>query len=384
MRPAPTPDFETLSGSLRRFLTEEVIPLQRRERLELDLLPPRELRLQVRRRSRELGFYGIDMPAEVGGGGASFATRIRVEIEAFRHLTPFFDDIVGGPGGPTPVLLACAKDQRARYLEPLVSGERTTCFALTEPGAGSDATALRTRAERRGDRFVVNGAKSVITNAVHADFALVFAVTDPERGARGGISCLIVDADTPGYRVVRGHDCMGFRQFQGELAFEDCEVPAENLLGAEGFGFASALAWINTNRVRTSAMALGHARGLLDRCIAHARSRSQFGRPIGTFQAIQLQLANMATELFAGERMALHVAEQVDAGADIRTEAAMTKLYCTEMVNRAAATAVQVHGAAGCLREGEIESIYRQVRVLTIVEGTSDIQRLAIARALLR
>ncbi len=377
-------DFEILSGSLRRFLVDEVIPLQRRERLELDVLPPRELRLHVRRRSRELGFYGIDMPAEVGGGGASFATRIRLEIEAFRQLTPFFDDIVGGPGGPTSVMLAASKDQRARYLEPLVAGERTTCFALTETGAGSDATALRTRAERRGDRFVLNGAKSVITNAAHADFALVFAVTDPARGARGGISCLLVDAETPGYRVVRAHNCMGFQGFQAELAFEDCEVPAGNVLGTEGQGFASALSWINANRVRTSAMALGHARGLLDRCVAHARSRSQFGQPIATYQAIQLQLANMATEIFAGERMALHVAEQADAGAEIRTEAAMTKLFCTEMVNRVAAAAIQIHGAAGCLREGEIESVYRQVRVLTIVEGTSDIQRLNIARALLR
>lgn len=384
MNATATGEFEILSESLRRFLSEEVIPLQRRERLELDVLPPRELRLHVRRRSRELGFYGVDMPADVGGGGASFTTRIRLEIEAFRQLTPFFDDIVGGPGGPTSVMLACSKDQRSRYLEPLVAGERTTCFALTETGAGSDATALRTRAERRGDRFVLNGAKSVITNAVHADFALVFAVTDPEKGARGGISCLIVDADTPGYRVARAHNCMGFQHFQGELAFEDCEVPAENVLGAEGFGFAAALAWINSNRVRTAAMALGHARGLLDRCVAHARSRSQFGQPIASYQAVQLQLADMATEIFAGERMALHTAERVDAGADVRTEAAMTKLYCTEMVNRVAAAAIQLHGAAGCLREGEIESIYRQVRVLTIVEGTSDIQRLNIARALLR
>jgi acyl-CoA dehydrogenase len=377
-------EIAMLRQTLRRFVTEEVIPLERINNLTWDNAPPKELRKQVRLRSKELGLYGVDMPREVGGGGLSFSGRCLLEIEANFHDTIFFDDVLGGIGGPTPILLACTEEQREKYLYPLVRGETTTCFALSEPDAGSDATSLRMRADRKNGGFVLSGTKSIITNAPQADFAMAFAVTDEKLGARGGITCFLVDKDSLGFSVSRAHNCMGFTGFQGELVFEDCQVPAENVLGQEGYGLILALDWINTNRVRTGATAVGFARRLLKMSAEYAKQRSQFGSPIATYQAIQFKLADMATELFAGENMVYRTAWMRDQGMDIRKEAAMTKLYCSEMVNRAAYEAIQIHGGVGCLRETNVERVYRAVRPFTIVEGTSEMQRLTIARRLLK
>jgi alkylation response protein AidB-like acyl-CoA dehydrogenase len=377
-------EIEMLRQSLRRFITEEVIPLERENNLTWDVAPPNDLRKQVRRRSKGLGLYGLEMPQEVGGGGVSFSGCCTLEMEAHFHDTVFFLDVLGGAGGPSSVLLACNERQREKYLSPLMSGETTTCFALSEPDAGSDATALKTRAEKQGDVFVLNGSKNIITNAVQADFAMVFAVTDEKLGAMGGITCFLVEKRSPGFSVGRTHTCMGFTGFQGELVFEDCRVSPEEVLGQEGYGLILALDWINANRVRTAAMAVGIARRLLKMSAQYAKGRSQFGNPISTYQAIQFKLADMATELYAADNMICRTAWMRDQGMDIRKEAAMTKLYCSEMVNRAAYEAIQIHGGAGCLREGNVERVYRMVRILTILEGTSEMQRLTIARRLLK
>ena len=379
-----TQELKLIQNTLRRFMTEEVIPLQLDHGLDADQAPPKELRQRVRMRSKELGLYGIDMPADVGGGGVSFSDRCALEMELHSHDTVFFDDVLGGPGGPSSIMLAMGPEQRRRYLAPVMAGELTTCFALSEADAGSDATAIRTRAAAAEGGYIVNGIKSIITNAPHADFALVFAATAETGGPAGGISCLVVDAGAPGYRVSRSHTCMGFTGFQGELTFDDCPVPADNLLGREGFGLLLALDWINDNRVRTAAMSTGIARRLIARSAAYAKQRVQFGAAIASQQAIQLKLADMATELYAAECMVGRTARMRDDGADIRKSAAMTKLYCSEMVNRAAFEAIQIHGGAGCLRETGIERAYRMVRVLTILEGTSEMQRLTIARRLLK
>ncbi len=377
-------EVEMLKQTLGRFVTEEVIPLERENNLSWDSPAPKELRRQVRLRSKELGLYGVDMPEKVGGGGISFSARCLLDIEAYFHDTLFFEDVLGGIGGPSSVLLACTEEQRERYLYPVVKGETTTCFALSEPDAGSDATSLRTRADKRDGAFLLNGTKSIITNAPQADFAMTFAVTDEKLGAKGGITCFLVDTDQPGFSVTRSHNCMGFTGFQGELVFEDCRVPAENVLGQEGFGLLLALDWINANRVRSAAMGVGFARRLLRMSAEYAKQRSQFGNSIATYQAIQFKLADMATELFAAENMVHRTAWMRDQGMDIRKEAAMTKLYCSEMVNRAAYEAIQIHGGAGCLRETNLERVYRAVRPFTIVEGTSEMQRLTIARRLLK
>ncbi|NUN95535.1 MAG: acyl-CoA dehydrogenase family protein [Candidatus Omnitrophica bacterium] len=250
-------EIEILRRTLARFVREEVRPLEEEHRLPGDVAPPAELRRRVRMRSHELGLYAADMPREVGGAGLPLAERVVLDTEAFSHETVFFDDLLGGPGGPSSILLACNAEQRSRYLLPLVRGETSTCFALSEPEAGSDASGLRLRAEKRGDRYVLNGSKNIITNAVQCDFAMVFAVTDPARGAMGGITCFLVDAGTPGFSVGRSHTCMGFSGFQGELVFENCELPAGAILGQEGFGLALALDWINANRIKIGAMAAG-------------------------------------------------------------------------------------------------------------------------------
>lgn len=377
-------DVRLLTKTLRRFLLEEAIPLQKRENLDPDVAPPDEVRRHVRMRSKALGLYAADLPADAGGGGVPFSTRCMLEMELHSHDTVFFDDVLGGPGGPTSVLLACTPAQREKYLLPLTRGETSTCFALTEPGAGSDASAIQTRAERTSRGYRLNGTKSIITNAVQADFAMVFAVTDPNLGARGGITCFLVDRDTPGYLPARAHTCMGFRGFQGELVLQDCEVSADNILGQEGLGLLLALDWINTNRVKLGASAAGMTRRLLQASTAYARDRRQFGASIGDNQLIQGKLADMATELYAAESMVFRAAWMRDQGLDLRTEAAMTKLFCSELVNRAAYEAIQIHGGAGCLRESGIERAYRQSRVFTIVEGTSEIQRVSIARSLLK
>ncbi|OGO47708.1 MAG: hypothetical protein A2W34_07180 [Chloroflexi bacterium RBG_16_64_32] len=377
-------EIEMLRQTLGRFVTEEVIPLERENSLTWDVAPPDDLRKKVRLRSKELGLYGADMPLEVGGGGIPLSGRCLLEMEANFHDTVFFGDVLGGFGGPSSIILACTGQQKEKYLSPLMSGEVTSCFALSEPDAGSDATAIRTRAEKRDGAFVLNGTKNIITNAVQADFAMVFAVTNPELGARGGITCFIVDKESPGFSVGRSHTCMGFTGFQGELVFEDCRVPAENVLGQEGLGMLLALDWINAQRVKTAAFAVGVARRLLKMSAEYAKQRVQFGNPIASYQAIQLKLADMATELFAAENMVHRTAWMKDQGMDIRKEAAMTKLYCSEMVNRAAYEAIQIHGHIGCLKEANVERVYRMVRIFTILEGTSEMQRLAVAGRLLK
>lgn len=373
-----------LGRTLARFLTEEVIPLEREHALPGDVAPPAELRRQVRMRSHELGLYAADMPREAGGAGLPLADRVALEIEAFSHGTVFFDDVLGGPGGPSSILLACNESQRERYLLPLVRGEISTCFALSEPEAGSDAIGLRLRAEKKGGRYVLHGTKNIITNAVQCDFAMVFAVTDETRGAMGGITCFLVDKGTPGFSVGRSHACMGFQGFQGELVFDGCELPAGAILGQEGFGLALALDWINANRIKIGAMAAGITRRLLAASASHAAARRQFGRAIGENQGIQWKLADMATGLFATECMVARAAAMWDRRLDVRQEAAMVKLFASEMVNRAAYEAIQIHGGTGCLVETGLERVYRMVRVYTIVEGTSEIQRMGIGRRVIR
>jgi alkylation response protein AidB-like acyl-CoA dehydrogenase len=377
-------DIETLKDTMRRFLREEVIPMEKEAKLLPDVAPPAELRRKVRRRSHELGLYAADMPLEVGGGGLSLSERVSLDMEALAHDTVFFEDVTGGPGGPSSILLACDERQREKYLLPLVRGELSTCFALSEPEAGSDASGLRLQARKTKDGYVLNGTKNIITNAPQCDFAMVFAVTDETRGAMGGITCFLVDKGTPGFSVGRVHTCMGFSGFQGELVFEDCAVPATSILGQEGFGLALALDWINANRIKIGGGAAGIARRLLAASAAHAARRRQFGRPIGDNQGIQWKLADMATELFAVESMVLRVAAMWDRKLDVRKEAAMVKLAASEMVNRAAYEAIQIHGGMGCLLETGLERVYRMVRVYTIVEGTSEIQRAGIAKRVLK
>ena len=373
-----------MQDTLRKFVTEEMIPLQEKNSLDREVPPPANMRRKLRMRSAELGFYGIDMPEEAGGGGISTVDRMLLHEEAAKHDTVFDSEIFGGAGGPTPILLSCTDKQKEKYLAPLMKGEITTCFGLSEPGAGSDATNISTAAVKKGDKWILNGRKHYITNGPSADFSMVFASTDKTRSARGGISCFLVDRKAPGADFDHPQHTMDGNGWVGELVFEDCEVPAENLLGKEGFGFALAMNWINDGRLNIGAASVGIAKRMLRISLDYAKQRQAFGQAIASFQLIQAMLADMATEIFAAENMVCRAAWMKDQGIDIRKEAAMVKVYCAEMVNRAVDTAMQIHGGMGFMRETPIEHVMRRVRVFRIFEGTSEIQRLTIAKSLLK
>ena len=373
-----------MQETLRKFITEELLPLQEKHRLDREVPPPADLRMKIRKRSVELGFYGIDMPEEVGGGNISTVDRMLLHEEAAKHDNVFGEEIFGGAGGPTHILLACTDKQKEKYLTPLMKGEITTCFGLSEPGAGSDATNISTSAVKKGDAWILNGRKHYITSAPWADFAMVFASTDKAKGARGGITCFLVDRSAPGADFDHPQHTMDGNGWVGELVFEDCEVAADNVLGQVGFGFALAMKWINDGRLNIGAASVGIAKRMLNLSIDYAKQRVAFGQPIANFQLIQAMLADMATEIFAAENMVYRSAWMKDQGIDIRKEAAMVKVYCAEMVNRAVDTAMQIYGGMGFMRETPIEHVMRRVRVFRIFEGTSEIQRLTIAKSLLK
>ncbi|OGP82965.1 MAG: hypothetical protein A2Y95_10010 [Deltaproteobacteria bacterium RBG_13_65_10] len=373
-----------MQETLRRFITEEMVPLQEKHKLNRDVPPPAELRMKMRKRSAELGFYGIHMPEEVGGGGISTVDRMLLNEEASKHDNVFNQEVFGGAGGPTPILLACSDKQKEKFLLPLMKGEITTCFGLSEPGAGSDATNISTTAVKKGDKWILNGRKHYITHAPSADFAIVFALTDKAKGARGGITCFLVDRTAPGADFDHPQHTMDGDGWVGELVFEDCEVPEDNLLGQLGHGFALAMKWINDGRLNIGASSVGIAKRMLKLSVEYAKQREAFGQPIANFQLIQAMLADTATEIFAAENMVYRSAWMSDQGIDIRKEAAMVKVYCAEMVNRAVDTAMQIHGGMGFMRETPIEHVMRQVRVFRIFEGTSEMQRLTIAKSLLK
>lgn len=373
-----------MQETLRKFISEEMIPLQEKHKIDHDTPPPADLRKQMRLRSAGLGFYGIDMPEAVGGMEIPATDRVLLYSESSKYDNVFYNEVFGGAGGPTPVLTSCTDKQREKYLDPLMKGEITTCFGLSEPGAGSDATNIQTTAVKKGDKWILNGRKHYITNGPSADFSMVFASTDREKKARGGITCFLVDRDAPGADFDIPQHTMDGSGFVGELLFEDCEIPADNVLGQVGMGFALAMNWINDGRLNICAYAVGIAKRMLDMSVEYAKQREAFGTTIGNFQLIQAMLADMATEIFAAENMMYRAAWMRDQGIDIRKEAAMVKVYGAEMVNRVVDSAMQIHGGMGFMRETRIERVMRQVRVYRIFEGTSEIQRLTIAKSLLK
>ena len=332
-----------------------------------------------------LGALGM-VVAEVDGGAGSDYVSLAVAIE----------EIAAGDGSTSTVVsvqnsVVCGPlerfgtaPQKARYLPPLARGDHLGCFCLTEPHVGSDAAALTTRAERKGDRYVLNGVKQFITTGKNADTAIVFAVTDKAAGKRG-ISAFVVETRTPGYKVARIEEKLGQRASDtAQIVFEQCEVPVENRLGQEGDGYRIALANLEAGRIGIGAQSVGMARSAFDAAIAYARERATFGKPIVNHQAVNFRLADMATEIEVARQMVWHAATLRDHGLPCLREAAMAKLFASEMAERVVSAALQVHGGYGYVNDFPVERIYRDVRVCQIYEGTSDIQRMVIGRDLLR
>ncbi|HYT81014.1 MAG TPA: acyl-CoA dehydrogenase family protein [Actinomycetota bacterium] len=377
-----------LRQTLRDFIDREIRPLEESHRQEIQATGTFEAykdeRLKVRKRSAELGFWTLHMPEEVGGGGLSYLGQVLLHEEASRTglLLTHFESVFPVVTGPTPIHLDCTKAQREKYLFPLMAADKVTCFALTEPGAGSDAMGIQTKAVKKDDRWIINGRKHFITGGDAADFALVFALTDADKRAQGGITAFFVDADAPGYSVTRIQRTMSPYQNPVELTFDDVRVPEENVLGQVGFGFYSAVKGINGARLQIAASALGIAQNLLDRSLEYARHRVAFGQPIGKNQYVQGMLVDSYSELEQARLLVYKCAREIDDGADGRRQAALAKLVATEMVGRVADRAIQVHGGNGFMTELGLEPWYRDVRAMRLYEGTSEILRTNVAKTL--
>jgi alkylation response protein AidB-like acyl-CoA dehydrogenase len=378
-----------LRAALRQFIDREVRPLEESHRV--DILETStfdgigEERLKLRKRSAELGFFGVHMPEDMGGGGLPYLGQVLLHEEVSRHglILAMFESILPVVTGPTLIYTDCTDEQREKYLDPLMRGDKVTCFALTEPEAGSDATRIRTKAERTpGGTWVLNGRKHFITAGEAADFALVFVVTDPEKRAHGGITAFFVDAGTPGFSVTRVQRTMSPFQNPVELTFENVELPDSQVLGQPGFGFYSAVKGINGARLQIAAAALGIAQMLLDRSLEYAKTRVAFEQPIGKNQFVQGMLVDSYAELEQARLLVYRCAADIDDGAEGRREAALSKLVATEMVGRVADRAIQVHGGNGFMTEMGLEAWYRDVRAMRLYEGTSEILRTNIAKTL--
>jgi acyl-CoA dehydrogenase len=377
-----------LRSSLRQFIEREVRPLEEQHVREINEAGTYEGmaqdKLRLRRRSAELGFWTLHMPEDLGGGGLSYLGQVILHEEACRYglVLAQFESIFPVVTGPTPIYIDCTPAQREKYLDPLMRGETVTCFALTEPEAGSDATRIRTRAERAEGGWILNGRKHFITGGEHADFALVFAVTEPEKRAHGGITAFFVDRGVDGFTVSRMQTTMSPFQHPAELTFENASVPDDQVLGQVGFGFYSALRGINGARLQIAASALGIADNLLNRSLEYAKARVAFERPIGSNQHVQGMLVDSYAELEQARLLVYRCADDIDRGSDGRREAALAKLVATEMVGRVADRCIQVHGGTGYMSEMGLEQWYRDVRAMRLYEGTSEILRNNVAKTL--
>jgi len=373
--------LDQLLDTVRRYVRERLVPLEA-EVAENDAVPP-----EVIAEMRDLGLFGLSIPEEHGGLGLSVSDEVRV-VQELGWTSPAFRSVFGTNVGigSQGIVIDGTDAQKAHWLPRLASGEIIASFALTEPEAGSDAGSLRTSARRDGDVYVLNGTKRYITNAPHAGIFTVMARTNPDEPGARGVSAFIVERDSPGLSVGPHDRKMGQQgAHTADVVFEDCRVPAENLIGGvEGQGFKTAMKVLDRGRLHMGAIATGIAERLIDECVRYANERRQFGKTIGEFQLVQAMLADSRTEAYAGRTMVEDAARRFDAGESIVTEAACCKLYCTEMVGRVADRAVQIFGGAGYMAEYPIERFYRDVRLLRIYEGTSQIQQIVIARNMLR
>jgi acyl-CoA dehydrogenase len=368
--------------TVRRFVVQELYPYED-EVERLDEVPA-EVSERIRARAQQAGLYAANMPAELGGGGLDAVGLTLAERElgkasfALQHLV----------ARPSNILLACDGDQRERYLLPSIRGERHDCLAMTEPGAGSDVRSMTTRAVHDGDDYLITGTKHFISHADIADFVVLFAVTGVEqttRGERQLISGFLVDLDTPGVTVTRGSPAVSHRGYHHcSLSFDACRVPARDRLGDEGRGFELMGEWLGASRLTVAAHCVGRARRVLDMATDWAASRTQFDQPIGRFQGVGFPLADMATELEAAELLTLRAAWRLDQGQISDQDAAMAKVFASEMLGRLTDRALQIYGGMGLMTELPLERFWRDARVERIWDGTSEIQRHIIARSMLR
>lgn len=373
--------FELLRTTVRRFVDERLIPAE--DRVEAEDGVPDEIVEEM----RQIGLFGLSIPPEYDGLGLTMSEEAGIVRELGRTALAFRSVIGTTVGiGSQGIVMDGTEEQKGLWLPKLARGEIIASFALTEPDAGSDAASLRTSATRDGDVYYLNGVKRYITNAPRAGVFTVMARSEPNRRGSAGISAFIVPADTPGLKLGIPEKKMGQRgAVISDVIFENCAVPASSIIGGEpGMGFKTAMKALDRGRIHIAALASGMSERLIEESVRYAVERRQFGRPIGEFQLVQAMLADSRTDAYASRTMVEDVARRYDAGEKVGGEVACTKYFATEAVGRIADRAVQIHGGAGYMNASKVERFYRDVRVLRIYEGTSQIQQLIIARGLLR
>jgi alkylation response protein AidB-like acyl-CoA dehydrogenase len=374
-----TPEQIQLRKAVREFAESEIRP-HVMEWDEAQIFP-----LEVVQKLGGLGYLGSIFPEDLGGAGLGYID-YAILIEELSRVDGSVGIIVAAHTSlcSNHIYKMGSDEQRRRYIPKLASGEWLGCWSLTEPEAGSDAAGTRTTAVRDGDCWVLNGAKTFTTNAHYADVCVAMAVTD-RAGAQHGISAFIIEKDTPGFRCGKKENKLGLRaSATGEVIFENCRLPASQLLGKEGEGFVDSLKILDGGRVSIAALAIGMAQGAYDAALRYSKLRQQFGRPISEFQAIQYKLVDMATALDASRLLNYRAGWMLDRGMRVTRESAMAKLYASEAAVDIANEALQIHGGYGFIKDYPAEKFYRDVKLCTIGEGTSEIQRLVIARQLLK
>jgi butyryl-CoA dehydrogenase len=372
-----TEEHQMIRDTLRSFAQERLAPQAARWDKE-HYFPKAELKELA-----QLGAFGVAVPEQYGGAGLDYVS-----------LALVLEEIAAGDGGISTIIsvnncpvcsiamMYASEAQKQQWLIPLARGELLGAFALTEPHTGSDAAALRTTAVREGDEYVINGTKQFITSGKYGDVAIVMAVTDKAAGKKG-ISAFWVPIDTPGYIVAGLEQKMGQHSSDtAQIVFENCRVPASNLIGEQGMGYKIALSGLEGGRIGIASQSVGMARAAFEAALAYAKERTSFGKPIFEHQSVQFRLSDMAMQIEAARQLILHAASMKDAGLPCLKEAAMAKLFASEMAERVVSSAMQVFGGYGYVADFPIERIYRDVRVCQIYEGTSDIQKILIARAL--
>lgn len=371
---------EMIRDTVRKFTEKEIKPIAAKMDKEKELDPA------LLKKMGQAGLFGLIVPEEYDGAGVDKASyciaieeisrgdaSVSVTLSAHQSLACL------------PIIMDGTDEQKEKYLPPMASGEKIGAFALTEPGAGSDAAALKTSAERKDDIFIINGTKLWCSNGGIADVIIIFAVTDAEKGAHGGITAFIVEKNFPGFKVGKIEDKMGIRASNtAELIFENMEVPAENMLGIYGAGFLTAMKTLDVGRLGLGAGCVGASKEMLDMSTKHAGQRVQFGKPIAEHEAVQFMLADMAIDVYAMESIVYRTAGLADAGARFSRESAIVKAFCSEAGGRVVDMAMQIHAGMGYMADFPIERFYRDSRINRIFEGTNEIQRLVIFRDLFK
>jgi len=371
-----------IAETVRAFVEKEIYPHE--AEVERTGVVPNEIAQDIKRKTLDLGFYACNFPESVGCAGLNHREFALVERELGRGsmaLNHFF-------GRPQNILMACKNDQIDRYLMPAVRGEKMDALAMTEPGAGSDVRGMKCSAVRDGGDWVVNGTKHFISGAEHADFIIVFIATGEDqtpRGPKKRITTFLVDRGTPGFTIRDGYKSVSHRGYKNMiLEFDDCRLPDAQVLGEVDGGFAVMNEWLYATRITVATMSVGRARRVFDYALNYAAEREQFGQPIGKFQGVSFQLADMITEIDAADLLTLAAADRLDQGLPANREIASAKLYASEMLGRVTDAAIQIHGGMGLMYDYPLESFWRDARVERIWDGTSEIQRHIISRDLLR